>query len=470
MDDQRFGDGSDRVLAAVREAVGAVASADVRDQILEDALALAGAQRVPSEPNALRGFVESALADAVDAALGAGSGGLVVDGLRPILARAASTAPPPAPRRSAIPLGPPGPDESGPDEDRAPLANEPSKVVAVAPPFPGDAAPADPPSPGPRAPLTPAWPPAGEESDAAATEEADELELDLDPPAAADPAPSGAPIAPDVDGPGALPLDDPGRADDDDGPRALESDAPPGSIAPPPFAHVDDSAAATDPPSLDPEGATEPAPGRPESGPSLTAPSPDVAALPMPEARAGRRRLSSVEFPAANDDARTGETAAPSPASARSRVPTLQGLPTPLPPSPGQAPAPILFATSDPIEVADLQEALSQTTRHPEAYEIVHVSDSIELLDAARNMAQQGGRPVLVLSGRAPSVTPVTIAAMAPELPEDFHVIVWGRSAEADAASEAPQSRRLAWTRFDTMAPAGTIASTCVELLRTSAA
>jgi hypothetical protein len=497
-----IGEDGGRMVAAVREAVGAIASSDIRDRILDDALELAGIREVPPDPSALRGFVESALADAVDAALGAGSGALVVDSLRPILQRAASTRPPPGhPERPPRSLAPAFPEPTAAARRPGPLAPDFPEPTATAPgPLAPDFPKATASTPGPLAPDFPdpelpareelppepshvvAVPP-GTASSASGEDGADAGYGELDLSSPADDADDGAleldldlPTldAPAADAPGrdasAHPADgDAGGFDPPMAPPPPASEAPPldapEELFPEPVAH---------PPSTEAD-----APGRFDSGPTLAAPSEEVAALPLPEARAGRRRLSSVEFPAANDDGQAdglpgGTPTVPRRATgrppARSRTPTLQGLPTPLRPSPDEEPTTILFATSDPIEVADLEQALAAAAGAGRDTQLVHVSDSIELLDAAREVGRAGHRPVLVLSGRTPSVTPVTIAAMAPELPEGFHVVVWGRSAEVDAASEAPQSRRLAWTRFDSMAPAGDVAHTCVELLRTSAA
>lgn len=283
---------------AVREAIDAVASGEVRDRIVERALERAGEAAIPEDPNRLREFVGTHLAEALDHVLGEGSSDAVVEGLRPIVERLATTMPPPPPLAMPTPLPPHHP---------------------------------------------------------------------------------------------------------------------------------------------------------------------------------ARRRLSSVEIPAVPAPSEPPATPAPrvppAPRPARpSRVPTLQGMPAEraADSSDDHAGPKVLFATSDPTEVADLEDALG--ARGGEPPEITLVADATELLDAIGTGQAKGPAPVLLLSGRAPSVTPITIAAMAPDLPDGFHVVVWGRSPEADAASQAPQGARLSWTRFDSMAPAADVATTCVELLRTSAA
>jgi hypothetical protein len=76
---------SNRTAYVIREAIGAVANADVCDRILACALATAGETDVPEERDRLRAFVVGALFASLRDALGLGAAELVVDQIGHVL-------------------------------------------------------------------------------------------------------------------------------------------------------------------------------------------------------------------------------------------------------------------------------------------------------------------------------------------------------------------------------------------------
>lgn len=94
---------------------------------------------------------------------------------------------------------------------------------------------------------------------------------------------------------------------------------------------------------------------------------------------------------------------------------------------------------------------------------LVHVDDAFTLLAA---LQEEGARPdVVVVDCRSPSLQPATLAALAPDLPQNAFVLLWGGDEDVRAQLRSLGARIEQWQTCDGVATPEDVANACLALV-----
>lgn len=94
---------------------------------------------------------------------------------------------------------------------------------------------------------------------------------------------------------------------------------------------------------------------------------------------------------------------------------------------------------------------------------LVHVDDAFTLLAA---LQEEGARPdVVVVDCRSPSLQPATLAALAPDLPKNAFVLLWGGDEDVRAQLRSLGARIEQWQTCDGVATPEDVANACLALV-----
>jgi hypothetical protein len=94
---------------------------------------------------------------------------------------------------------------------------------------------------------------------------------------------------------------------------------------------------------------------------------------------------------------------------------------------------------------------------------LVHVDDAFTLLAA---LQEEGARPdVVVVDCRSPSLQPATLAALAPDLPKNAVVLLWGGDDDVRGQLRSLGARIEQWQTCDGVATPEDVANACLALV-----
>ena len=126
--------------------------------------------------------------------------------------------------------------------------------------------------------------------------------------------------------------------------------------------------------------------------------------------------------------------------------------------APGSAPRPIvLLATSDPNRLRSFHAWLE---RRANVKGIEGASALIAALEANRS-----ARIVVVLDGKNPGVRPLTLAALADEMPEQVAVLLWGLPPHVHAKMRGVSARTERWTLHSGDMTTEELVASCAEIV-----
>lgn len=122
----------------------------------------------------------------------------------------------------------------------------------------------------------------------------------------------------------------------------------------------------------------------------------------------------------------------------------------------------------------DMAPVAILTTRNPEvasalrsglgdAVEVRTVTDAISFLDAVQSTPSLA---VVVVDACSPSVQPVTLAAMAPDLPPGVRVLMWGVTGTVEKEITELGSQTFHWVGCSADTPVEDVAFLCLTMLR----
>ena len=119
---------------------------------------------------------------------------------------------------------------------------------------------------------------------------------------------------------------------------------------------------------------------------------------------------------------------------------------------------PVAFVTTrDPDVPGALRAGLGDVV------EVRVVGDAIAFLDAIQSTPSLA---VIVVDARNPSVQPITLAAMAPDLPPGVRVLMWGVTGSMEKEINALGSDTFHWVGCASDTPAEEVAFLCITMLR----
>lgn len=116
-----------------------------------------------------------------------------------------------------------------------------------------------------------------------------------------------------------------------------------------------------------------------------------------------------------------------------------------------------VLTTLDPSVAGELRSGLGDVV------EVRVVADPISFLDAIQSTPSLA---VIVVDARTPSVQPITLAAMAPDLPAGVRVLMWGVTEVMEKEIHALGPDTLHWVGCAADTPAEEVAFLCITMLR----